>query len=114
MKEYETFLDWIKSFSWLAYSTSLDGGSCLPCVLFGDKFPSKLAKIMKLFLDPVVYRPDAKATFSRHVCNGVVSALHRETTNMCFGLNFLLCYFRSENTGNCLYSSISLLNLFAV
>ena len=56
-----------------------------------------------------VYRPYAKATFSRHVGDGVVSALHCETTNMCFALNFLLCYFRSENTGNCLYSSISLL-----
>ena len=73
-------LDWIKSFSWLAYSPSLDGGFCLPCVLFGDKFPSKLGKIKKLFSDPVVYWPDAKATFSRHV--GVVSGLHRETTNM--------------------------------
>ena len=45
-------LDWIKSFSWLAYSPSLDGGFCLPCVLFGDKFPSKLGKIKKLFSDP--------------------------------------------------------------
>ena len=29
---------WLKSFSWLVYSTYLDGVSCLPCTLFAKQW----------------------------------------------------------------------------
>ena len=69
---------WLKSHSWLCYSPSLDGGFCLPCVLFGNRFPRKLSNIRKLFYEPVNYWPDAKASFTRH--ENKASGLHHETT----------------------------------
>ena len=59
-------LEWLDKFSWLCYSKSMDGGFCLPCVLFGDKFPAKNGKIRKLFCEPFSHWPDAKPAFSQH------------------------------------------------
>ena len=59
-------LEWLDKFSWLCYSESMDCGFCLPCVLFGDKFPAKNGKIRKLFCEPFSHWPDAKPAFSRH------------------------------------------------
>lgn len=73
-------LDWIKSHPWLCYSPSLDGGFCLSCVLFGDRFHSKLGKIRKLFSEPITHWPDAKAALLRH--ENASSGLHRETTTI--------------------------------
>ena len=43
--------EWLKDFPWLAYSPSLDGAFCLPCVIFGSKYPEK-SKLVKLFKEP--------------------------------------------------------------
>ena len=59
-------LERLDKFSWLCYSKSMDGGFCLPCVLFGDKFPAKNGKIRKLFCEPFSHWPDAKPAFSQH------------------------------------------------
>ena len=33
-------LDWLQLYPWLCYSPSEDGAYCLPCVLFGNRFPN--------------------------------------------------------------------------
>ncbi|XP_057307823.1 zinc finger MYM-type protein 1-like isoform X2 [Hydractinia symbiolongicarpus] len=58
--------EWLTKFSWLCYSPKVDGAYCLPCVLFGHKFSSKLSKIKKLFSEPFKYWPDACANFVKH------------------------------------------------
>ena len=55
-------------------------GFCLPCCLFGDRFPAKLTKIRKLIYEPVKYWPDAKASFTRH--ENKACGLHHETTGI--------------------------------
>ena len=45
-------LKWPQLYSWLRYSPSKDGAHCLPCVLFGHRFPSKARKLRKLFSEP--------------------------------------------------------------
>ncbi|XP_057295877.1 52 kDa repressor of the inhibitor of the protein kinase-like [Hydractinia symbiolongicarpus] len=57
---------WLSDFSWLAYSPTMDGAFCLPCVLFGDRFPSKSYKVTKLFSEPQKHWPDAVPSFKRH------------------------------------------------
>ena len=58
--------DWLQSFPWLCYSRSEDGAFCISCVLFGDKFPSKINKIKKLFSQPFSHWPDGNPAFKRH------------------------------------------------
>ena len=58
--------EWLEQFPWLQYLPSLDGAFCLPCVLFGDQFPSKNGKIKKLFTEPRKYCSDAVANIKRH------------------------------------------------
>ena len=54
-----SFLDkWFNNYSWLCYSPSLDGAFCLPCVLFGDRFPTKTSTIKKLFPQPITHWND--------------------------------------------------------
>ena len=36
--------EWLGLYPWLCYSPSQDGAYCLPCVLFGDRFPEKAHK----------------------------------------------------------------------
>ena len=55
------------SYSWLCYSPSLDGAFCLPCVLFGDRFPTKTSTIKKLFPQPITQWNDPSAAYKRHV-----------------------------------------------
>ena len=50
------------NYSWLCYSPSLDGALCLPCVLFGDQFPSKANRIKILFSEPMSHWSDACAS----------------------------------------------------
>ena len=70
--------EWLEQFPLLQYSQSLDGAFCLPCVLFGDQFPTKNGKIKKLFTEPRKYWADAVANFKRH--NDANSCgLHRDT-----------------------------------
>ena len=70
--------EWLEQFQWLQYSPSLDGAFFLPCVLFGDQFPSKNGKIKKLFTEPRKYWSDAVANIKRH--NDANSCgLHRDT-----------------------------------
>ena len=68
--------NWLSTYPWLSYSPSLDGSFCLPCVLFGDKFPLKVLKIRKLFSEPFTYWPDAQAAFKRH--ENCSSGIHTE------------------------------------
>lgn len=77
---------WLEKFSWLCYSPSLDGGFCLPCVLFGRKFPSKLSKITNLFSSPLTYWPDACSALRKHE-SPTVKGIHSETG--LFFLNFV-------------------------
>ena len=45
--------EWLELYPWLCYLPSQDGAYCLPCVLFGDRFPEKALKkkcCQKLFL----------------------------------------------------------------
>ena len=46
---------WFDNYSWLCYSPSLDGAFCLPCVSFGDRFPTKASTIKKLFSEPITH-----------------------------------------------------------
>ena len=72
---------WFDNYSWLCYSPSLDGAFCLPCVLFGDRFPTKTSTIKKLFSEPITHWNDASAAFKRHVSLGTKagskSGLHK-------------------------------------
>ena len=74
------------NYSWLCYSPSLDGALCLPCVLFGDQFPSKANRIKILFSEPMSHWSDACASFKRHVGLGTKavskSGLHESTSSL--------------------------------
>ena len=69
--------NWLKAHSWLSYSHSRNGAYCLPCVLFGDRFPTKNWKIKNLFLEPHCHWNDAKSKFSNH--ESAKNGLHEET-----------------------------------
>ena len=56
-------LKWLTAYNWLRYSPSQDDDYCLPCVLFGDKFPSKNSKVKRLFSEPFNHWPDAVSIF---------------------------------------------------
>ena len=75
---------WFDNYSWLCYSPSLDGAFCLPCVLFGYRFPTKTSTIKKLFSEPITHWNDASAAFKRHVGlgtkTGSKSGLHESTS----------------------------------
>lgn len=58
--------DWLERYEWLCYSPSLDGGFCLPCVLFGDNFKDKASKISNLFSQPLRRWTDASKMLKRH------------------------------------------------
>ena len=72
------------SYSWLCYSPSLDGAFCLPCVLFGDRFPTKTSTIKKNVSEPITHWNDTSAAFKRHVGLGTKagskSGLHESTS----------------------------------
>jgi hypothetical protein len=59
-------LSWLNNFSWLRYSKSANGAFCLPCVVFGSRFPLKSQKIQKLYSEPFCKWSDASRTFLRH------------------------------------------------
>ena len=59
-------LEWLNTYSWLAYSPTLDGAFCLPCVLFGSKFKAKCYKVKNLFTEALTYWPNAKSLFNKH------------------------------------------------
>ncbi|XP_046839990.1 uncharacterized protein LOC124434153 [Xenia sp. Carnegie-2017] len=70
--------DWLKDYLWLSYSPSLNGAFCLPCVLFGDRFPSKNSRIKIFFSEPLTHWPDAKSAIKRHISTS--SGLHVHTS----------------------------------
>ena len=57
---------WLELHPWLCYSPSLNGAFCLPCVLFGDRFPEKAHRIKNLFSEPFKYWNDATRCFKNH------------------------------------------------
>ena len=59
---------WLSSFSWLAYSPSVDGAFCLPCVLFGHSFPLKNKKLSNLFHSALKNWSQAVVLFNKHQC----------------------------------------------
>ena len=71
---------WLNMHPWLCYSPSSDGAFCLPCVLFGDKFPAKVSKIRKLFSEPFTHWPDGTQAFNRHESS--TSGIHTECMRM--------------------------------
>ena len=42
--------EWFKWFPWLCYSQSKDAVHCLPCILFGHKFPEKASPVKNIFI----------------------------------------------------------------
>ncbi|CAB3995266.1 Hypothetical predicted protein [Paramuricea clavata] len=59
-----------------------DGGYCLSCVLFGDRFPGKsgkAGKIQKLFSEHLTYWNNATFTFKRHAGHGGEMGLYAFT-----------------------------------
>ena len=61
----------VQLFPWLCYSPNLDGGFCLPLVLFGDKCGTK---------SKIKYWPDAKACYTRH--QKMKSGLHSDASTI--------------------------------
>lgn len=57
---------YLHSFSWLAYSPSLDGLFCLPCTLFGHQFPSKNSHVTLLFTSPLRDWSTGKRRLQQH------------------------------------------------
>ena len=83
-------LKWFENYPWLCYSPSADGAFCLSCVLFGNRFPKKNAKVKKLFIEPMSHWRDATYCFKRHVGlgskAGTKSGLHESTWNVYLSL----------------------------
>ena len=59
--------NWLDLYPWLCYSPLKDGGYCLSCVLFGDRFPGKASKLKNLFS---CRWNDASTSFERHAGHG--------------------------------------------
>lgn len=59
-------LIWLKKYSWLCYSPSLDGGFCMPCVLFGNKFPNLLRNVKNLVIQAVGAKASATTLCNSH------------------------------------------------
>jgi len=57
---------YLLDFPWLRYSPSLNGGLCLPCVLFARETPSKLQNTENLVTKPVFPSADIVPAFRRH------------------------------------------------
>ena len=59
--------NWFQSYPWLCYLPSLDVAFCLPCVLFGDRYPVilKATGIKNLFSEPFKHWNDATC-FNNH------------------------------------------------
>ena len=62
--------NWLDLYPWLCYSPLKDGGYCLSCVLFGDRFPGKASKLKNLFSEPFRRWNDASTSFKRHAGHG--------------------------------------------
>jgi hypothetical protein len=68
--------EWLKDHPWLRYSQHLNGGFCLPCVLFGQELPSKSSRVKKLFSEPLTPLPNAKSIMKCHT--SAKNGLHQE------------------------------------
>ncbi|XP_057296257.1 52 kDa repressor of the inhibitor of the protein kinase-like [Hydractinia symbiolongicarpus] len=81
--------EWLKTFSWLKYSPTLDGAFCLPCILFSHKVANKTSKLQKLLSQPFRHWPAAKNCFKQHETSK--NGLHIQTslTFSAFVKNFL-------------------------
>ena len=58
--------EWLKQFTWICYSPSMDGWFCLACVLFVLEF-AKCSKVKLLRTDPVKSSPSAVNDFKKNV-----------------------------------------------
>ena len=58
--------NFLSSFPWLAYSSSLDGSFCLACTLFGHNFPSKNSRVNLLYDSPLRDWSSALKRFQLH------------------------------------------------
>ncbi|XP_057316227.1 52 kDa repressor of the inhibitor of the protein kinase-like [Hydractinia symbiolongicarpus] len=75
--------DWLKQYTWLCYSPAYDGGYCLPCVLFGNKFPNLLKNIRNLVTQPVNAKRCATTLFKNHEkTSSSVKSLHQATFSL--------------------------------
>ena len=59
-------LNWLGSYSWLAYSKWLDGVFCIPCAFFGREVAKKGCSLDKLYKSPLVLWTTAKTRFVSH------------------------------------------------
>ena len=62
--------NWLDLYPWLCYPPLKDGGYCLSCVLFGDRFPGKASKLKNLFSEPFCRWNDASTSFKWHAGHG--------------------------------------------
>ena len=100
--------EWLKDFPWLAYSPSLDGAFCLPCVIFGSKYPEK-SKLVKLFKEPLTNWSIAVTIFAKH------QGTHKGSKKQFQGLhtltNIAFCKFLSDSSGQTLPINVMVDNL---
>ena len=80
-------LDWLQLYPWLCYSPSEDGAYCLPCVLFGDRFPNivfhRQNSLKKFFSQPFRNWSDAPRKFKKHIGKSDSSqSLHNHTLSV--------------------------------
>lgn len=61
---------YLTDYPWLKYSPSLNGGLCLPCVLFGHLAPQKLSKVKNLVTKAVIASKDSRSALKRHASSG--------------------------------------------
>ena len=64
--------NWLEQYSWLVYSSSLDGAFCLPCVLFARDIGKKGIKLDKLLHTPFNSWTSATRKFKDHELNSDV------------------------------------------
>ena len=56
----------MKDHPWLKYSEHLNGGFCLPCVLFGQNVSTKSNRTKILLSEPLTPVPNAKSLLKSH------------------------------------------------
>ena len=75
---------WLNDYCWLRYSIHADGVYCLPCVLFGERYPKK-SRIKKLVSEPYTSWRNASSDFRTHeeAKNGVHKFTFPIFINLC-------------------------------
>ena len=103
------------SYFWLCCSPSTNGAYCLPCVLFGDRYPDKVKanNIRKLFSEPLTCWGDATCAFNDRigVQTGAVKRFLHHSTSAVYN-SYLKCISGSVQptevmTDTCLRNTIA-------